>query len=246
MPEEINRVVTDRVADLLFTTSRDADDNLRAEGIPDERVHFVGNVMIDTLLKQIRRLDEVRPARLVPRESRYGVVTLHRPSNVDQKDVLRRILGALGEVAQDLPLVFPIHPRTRKRAEEFGINSAFRELPAAGEAELGPGIHVTEPLGYHAFLDLWKDASIVLTDSGGLQEETTALGVPCLTVRENTERPITIWEGTNTLVGTDPTRILSEARRVLRGRRQIGRIPEFWDGKAATRIVDVLAKSAAS
>jgi UDP-N-acetylglucosamine 2-epimerase (non-hydrolysing) len=241
MPEEINRLVTDSVADLLFTTSRDADENLIAEGVPREKICFVGNVMIDTLRKQVRRLEEIRPPRLLSGGIRYGVVTLHRPSNVDRAEVFSGVLTALGEVARDLPLVFPMHPRTRKMIEKFGLGNAVRELTAAPEAPLSPGIHVTHPLGYHAFLDLWKDAAIVLTDSGGLQEETTALGVPCLTLRENTERPVTIWEGTNTLVGTDPARIVAEAQRVLNGGSETGRVPELWDGKAAERIVQVLA-----
>lgn len=240
MPEEINRLVTDAVADLLFTTSRDADGNLAAEGVPAERVCFVGNVMIDTLHRQLRRLSEVRPPELVPAGSRYGVVTLHRPSNVDRQGTLAGILSALGEVAGELPLVFPVHPRTRKMAEHFGLSGSFRELGAPGP--LPPGIHVTDPLGYHAFLQLWKDAALVLTDSGGLQEETTALGIPCLTLRENTERPITISEGTNVLVGVDPVRIVSEARAVLAGGGKKGRIPELWDGRAGERIVRALVE----
>jgi len=243
MPEEINRLVTDAVADLLFTTSRDADENLRAEGVPAEKIRFVGNVMIDTLLRQVRRLPEVRPERLVAHGDRYGVVTLHRPSNVDRRETFTGILGALREIAQDIPLVFPIHPRTRKMADQFGLTGWLRELPAGGKTEpLEPGIHVMEPLGYHAFLNLWKDAVLVLTDSGGLQEETTALGIPCLTLRENTERPVTIWEGTNVLVGTDPARIIEEAGKALRGGGKAGKIPEFWDGKAAERIVAALAE----
>jgi UDP-N-acetylglucosamine 2-epimerase (non-hydrolysing) len=244
MPEEINRIVTDSVADLLFTTSRDADENLSAEGVSPEKIHFVGNVMIDTLLKQVRRLEEVQTPRLVPSDSRYGVVTLHRPSNVDDKEIFAGVLTALGEVSGAVPLVFPIHPRTRKMAQEFALDSGFRELRCESTEALEPGIHVTDPLSYHAFLSLWKDASIVLTDSGGLQEETTALGVPCLTLRENTERPVTLWEGTNILVGTDPERITGQARKVLNDRRPVGRRPEFWDGKAAYRIVDVLVAHA--
>ncbi len=240
MPEEINRLVTDAVADLLFTTSRDADRNLAAEGVPAGRVRFVGNVMIDTLHRQLRRLLQVRPPELVPSGSRYGVVTLHRPSNVDRHETLAGILSALGEVSRNLPLIFPMHPRTRKMAEQFGLSGSFRDLGPPGP--LPPGIHVTDPLGYHAFLQLWKDAALVLTDSGGLQEETTALGIPCLTLRENTERPVTISEGTNVLVGVDPVRIVSEARTVLAGGGKKGRVPELWDGRAGERIVRALVE----
>jgi UDP-N-acetylglucosamine 2-epimerase (non-hydrolysing) len=241
MPEEINRLVTDALADLLFTTSRDADENLKAEGVPDERICFVGNVMIDTLRAQIKRLAEVAPPQLVPPRSRYGVVTLHRPSNVDDQGTFEGILGALADIAESLPLVFPIHPRTRKMAAAFGLDRHFRELASPSAEPLGPGIHVIEPLGYHAFLNLWKDAALVLTDSGGLQEETTALGIPCLTLRENTERPVTVWEGTNTLVGVDPQAIRKAAAAALADSGKRGRIPEFWDGKAAQRIVGELA-----
>jgi UDP-N-acetylglucosamine 2-epimerase (non-hydrolysing) len=242
MPEEINRLVTDAIADLLFTTSPDADDNLAAEGVPADKVRFVGNVMIDTLHAQLARLERVAPPRRVPVGARYGVVTLHRPSNVDDRKTLTEILGALAEVAQQLPLVFPIHPRTRKMVDRFGLRPLLRELPDTAPDALTPGIHVTEPLGYHAFLDLWKDATVALTDSGGLQEETTALGIPCLTIRENTERPVTVTEGTNTLVGTDPARIVAEAELILAGGGKAGRIPALWDGKAAERIVAALAE----
>ncbi|GAB4256556.1 MAG: UDP-N-acetylglucosamine 2-epimerase (non-hydrolyzing) [Deferrisomatales bacterium] len=246
MPEEINRLVTDAVADLLFTTSRDADENLRAEGVPPEKIRLVGNVMIDTLRKQLGRLEGLGLARLVPPDAPYGVVTLHRPSNVDDRAVFTGILGALEEIGRELPLVFPIHPRTRKMAAEFGLERKFRELVPSAERPLAPGIHLTEPLGYHDFLHLWKDAAVVLTDSGGLQEETTALGVPCVTLRRNTERPVTIWEGTNVLAGTDPERILAETRRILEGNGKRGRVPELWDGHAAERIVAALAESAPS
>ncbi len=241
MPEEINRLVTDAIADLLFTTSPDADDNLAAEGVAADKVRFVGNVMIDTLHAQLGRLDQVAPPPRVPAGARYGVVTLHRPSNVDRRETLTPILGALAEIAEELPLVFPIHPRTRKMVDRLGLGSMLSELPPTPPAELSPGIHVTEPLGYHAFLALWKDAVMALTDSGGLQEETTALGIPCLTIRENTERPVTVTEGTNTLVGTDPDRIVTEARAILAGGGKAGRIPALWDGKAAERIVEALA-----
>ncbi len=241
MPEEINRLVTDALTDLLLTTSRDADENLRAEGVPEKRIRFVGNVMIDTLLCQINRLAEVASPQLVTPGDRYGVVTLHRLSNVDDRDTFAGILGALAEIAAGLPMAFPIHPRTRKMAASFGLDRHFREL-ATHAMPLESGIHVTEPLGYHAFLNLWKDAALVLTDSGDLQEETTTLGIPCLTLRENTERPVTVLEGTNTLVGVDPRAIRAAAAQALDGGGKTGRIPEFWDGKAAERIVEEFAK----
>ncbi len=244
MPEEINRIVTDAVADLLFTTSRDADENLKAEGIPQEKIRFVGNVMIDTLLRQLDRLKTRDLLPVVAPGQRYAVLTLHRPSNVDHRETFSRILDALMTIARDVPIVFPIHPRTRKMARAFGLDRAFAELPSP-DRTLDPGLYVTDPLGYHDFLNLWKDALFVMTDSGGLQEETTALGIPCLTLRENTERPVTIWEGTNTLVGTDPEAIVREARAILEGRGKAGRIPELWDGKAAERIVRVLAAAGA-
>ena len=240
MPEEINRLVTDAIADLMFTTSPDADEHLAREGVPADKVVLVGNVMIDTLRTQLARLDQVAPAPRVPAGARFGVVTLHRPSNVDDRETLERVLGALERVSRRLPLVFPIHPRTRKMVAEFGLQGMLRELPDEPPATLETGIHVTEPMGYHAFLSLWKDAALVLTDSGGLQEETTALGIPCLTIRENTERPITVTEGTNTLVGTDAERIVGEAEAVIDGGGKGGRIPALWDGKAAERIVGEL------
>lgn len=229
MPEEINRLLTDQLADLLLTPSADADANLLREGIPSDRIVRVGNVMIDTLFQQIERarnstvLDELG---LCPRE--FAALTLHRPSNVDDPEALRRILYAIGAIARDLPVIFPAHPRTRARMREFGLDA-----PA--------GVLVIDPLGYLDFLQLWSNARLALTDSGGLQEETTALGVPCLTLRENTERPITIEQGSNRLVGSDPARILGAAREILSGGASYaGRSPELWDGHAADRIVEAL------
>jgi UDP-N-acetylglucosamine 2-epimerase (non-hydrolysing) len=229
MPEEINRLLTDQLADLLLTPSPDADANLLREGIPIERIARVGNVMIDTLFQQIERarnstiLDELE---LRPRE--FAALTLHRPANVDDPETLGRILHAIGVIARELPIVFPAHPRTRARMREFGLGA-----PA--------GVHVIEPLGYLDFLQLWSNARMALTDSGGLQEETTALGVPCLTLRENTERPITIEQGSNRLVGSDPASIIGAAREILSGGVSYeGRAPELWDGHAADRIVDAL------
>ncbi len=226
MPEEINRILTDQLSDLLYTTERTALDNLLREGIAAERVQFVGNVMIDTLRAH---LDRAVPAATTlggkpPRG--YAVVTLHRPSNVDSPAILQRLLETLAEVARTLDVVFPIHPRTRAAAERLGLSG----LLAA------PGMRLLAPLGYLEMLGLMRDATLVITDSGGLQEETTALGVPCITVRENTERPITIAEGTNTLTGPDPEKILACFREILANGGKRGRNPEYWDGQAAVRI----------
>jgi UDP-N-acetylglucosamine 2-epimerase (non-hydrolysing) len=228
MPEEINRVLADRLSDLLFTPSRDANENLRAEGIGASRVHFVGNVMIDSLQAALPRARESRiHERLELSRKGYALATLHRPANVDDPAALSRHLSALAEVAAQVPVVFPIHPRTRTR------------LPAGFKA---PGLKLVEPLGYLDFLALTADARLVMTDSGGLQEETTALGVPCLTMRENTERPVTIDVGTNQLVGSDPAKALAAARVVLAGRAKQGRIPELWDGRAAERAAEILVR----
>jgi len=234
MPEEINRVLTDQVADRLYTTERSAADNLAREGIGAERVCFAGNVMIDSLLDsreharpaaQTLRAHGVDPALLAhPRG--YGVVTLHRPSNVDDADTLRNLLGVLAEVAQHLPLVFALHPRTRGNIERFGLDGLLDPVTMA----------VLPPQGYLEMVGLMKDATLVLTDSGGLQEETTALGVPCLTLRENTERPITVDQGTNTMVGRDAQAIRDGVAAILAGLGKRGRVPELWDGRAAERI----------
>jgi len=238
MPEEINRLVTDSISDWFFVTEPSAAEHLRREGKPDAAVHYVGHVMIDNVLYQADKLTradtsgfETSAFKAARQENggRYGVVTLHRPSNVDDPDTFARIAGALKEIATELPLIFPVHPRTRANLDKFGI-------------DLGPNITLAGPQAYMAFLNLWKDAAVVLTDSGGLQEETTALGVPCVTIRENTERPVTVEEGSNVLAGTDPEKIIREARRVLRGEGKQGRRPHLWDGKAAERIVAILTK----
>jgi UDP-N-acetylglucosamine 2-epimerase (non-hydrolysing) len=234
MPEEINRVLTDQIADLLFTTERDANENLRREGVAKEKIHFVGNVMIDTLLRHKERalaLDVLGRYGLQPQG--YALLTLHRPSNVDVPEVLSGILDALAEIQSRLPILFPAHPRTVRRVREFDFEERLAEMP---------NLRVTEPLGYLEFLNLMANARLVLTDSGGIQEETTILGVPCLTLRENTERPVTVMQGTNTVVGSDPQRIVREALAILDGKGKAGRVPELWDGKAAERIVTVLRK----
>ncbi len=232
MPEEINRVLTDAVADLLFTTERTAADNLAREGIDRSRIHFVGNVMIDTLLAQLPRATALGMAgRLGLEGSPFVLVTLHRPSNVDQPDSLSGIIHMLERVQTRARVVFPMHPRTRARLVEFGLEERLSRLP---------GVILLEPLGYLEFLGLLAEARLVITDSGGLQEETTILGIPCLTARANTERPVTVTEGTNELLtGTPEDRALA-AFRILDGATKAGRKPELWDGHAAERIVEIL------
>jgi UDP-N-acetylglucosamine 2-epimerase (non-hydrolysing) len=231
MPEEINRIVTDRICDLLLTPSSDGDENLRREGTPENRIFRVGNVMIDTLVEHLPRARATgSPAKLGVVPGDYAVLTLHRPSNVDDPATLGRLLDAIDAVQKRLPIVFPIHPRTRKRFTEFGVDGRVAGMK---------GLKLCEPLGYLEFLGLTSQAKLVLTDSGGLQEETTALGISCLTLRENTERPVTVSEGTNTVVGTDTARIVTEAEAALDGRGKAGRIPELWEGKASERIASV-------
>lgn len=235
MPEEINRLCTDVLCDYLFTTDRLADKNLVSEGVAPEKIHFVGNVMIDSLLKHrdiAGELGLLKDMGLGP--GGYAMMTLHRPSNVDDRATLEEILEALSVVSEEIPIVFPIHPRTRKMAQEFGLDRFFNE---SDEIE---GIWITDPMGYLEFLHLNMNARMVLTDSGGLQEETTVLGVPCITLRHNTERPITTTEGTNRIVGNSRQAILDAAREVLDGEGPSGTIPEKWDGRAAQRIVQVI------
>ncbi len=235
MPEEVNRVVTDRLSDLLFTPSPDGDENLAAEGIDKSRVHLVGNVMIDSLCAALPRARESQiQQKLELKAKGYALATLHRPANVDEPAALGKVLAALTEVSVFLPVVFPIHPRTRARIES--------DPKTRAQVESARGLKLTEPLGYLDFLALIDGAKLVMTDSGGIQEETTALGVPCLTLRENTERPITVEIGTNTLVGTDPAQIVPAAAAVLEGRGKTGRVPDLWDGHAAERIADVLVR----
>lgn len=232
MPEEINRILTDSVSDWLFTTEASANVNLEREGVASDRIFFVGNVMIDTLLTHKQQaLDLHMPQRLGAESGRYGVVTLHRPSNVDDRKVFANILKALSAIQREIPIFFPVHPRTRQRLMEFGFKEELDSLKQ---------VVLLDPMGYLEFLGLTAEARIVLTDSGGIQEETTILGVPCLTLRENTERPVTIEQGTNQLVGTSTEAIIRAAEPILRGETKQYGTPELWDGKAADRIVQTL------
>lgn len=234
MPEEINRVLTDQIASLLFTTERSAQANLEKEGIDTNKIHFVGNVMIDTLMKQMDKATPISEtlkghsnfAKLVKQQ--YALLTLHRPSNVDNKSVLTGLLTVLKEITETLPIIFPIHPRTKKQIESFGLQTLL-------DTE---NVLLLDPLGYHQLAGLMANAKLVLTDSGGIQEETTALGVPCITLRENTERPITVTHGTNTVVGTDAGKIMAAFLEIMANGGNVGKIPEYWDGRAAKRIVE--------
>jgi UDP-N-acetylglucosamine 2-epimerase (non-hydrolysing) len=234
MPEEVNRVVVDRLSDLCLTPSADADENLRAEGVPAERIVRVGNVMIDSLERALPASRRIAPellGRLGVEPGGYALATLHRPANVDDPLVLGPLLSMLITVSGRLPVVFPVHPRTRARIDAS---------PLSGRVRASSRLVLCDPLGYFEFQALMLHARLVLTDSGGVQEETTALGVPCLTLRDNTERPVTVTEGTNTLVGRDPVRIAAGVDRILAGQTKAGRRPALWDGHAADRVADAL------
>lgn len=236
MPEEINRILTDALADYLFVTEEDAIQHLLKEGRPREAIHFVGNVMIDSLrhflpIAQKSPIGDDLKLKSGDAWNRFAVLTLHRPSNVDSTEKLSELLGAVAHVAREIPVIFPVHPRTKQKLAQAGI-------------ETHPNLRLIDPVGYLDFLCLLSKATLVLTDSGGIQEETTALGVPCLTLRENTERPITISQGTNLLVGTDPDKIIAAAQDTLSGKSKAGRIPPLWDGHAAERIVEILLRVA--
>jgi len=232
MPEEINRLVTDSIADILFTTSKDADGHLIKEGVPKNRIFFTGNVMIDTLMHNLKKANQSKILKqLELKKSDYVLVTLHRPSNVDSKKSLTPIMSALKTIQKDKKVIFPIHPRTRKNIEK---HFSKKQLKAMSNMVL------VDPLGYFDFLHLMQHAMVVITDSGGIQEETTVLGVPCLTVRANTERPITITEGTNTLVGMNDKKIIKEFRKIVKGKGKKGRQPQYWDGRASERILKKL------
>jgi UDP-N-acetylglucosamine 2-epimerase (non-hydrolysing) len=233
MPEEINRILTDQISDSLFTTERSAETNLVHEGVDRERIFFVGNVMIDTLLTNVGQaiaftetLNEYSTDRGII-EGNFALLTMHRPSNVDDAKVLKQLIECVVHISQQLPIIFPIHPRTQQRIEQYDLINLLNS----------GNIICLPPVGYLQMLGLMKSAKMVLTDSGGLQEETTALGVPCVTMRENTERPITVEQGTNTIVGTDPEKIMACVNDILVTGGKSGRIPEYWDGNAAIRII---------
>lgn len=241
MPEEINRKVTDTISELLFVTEQSGVDNLRAEGVSEDRIFLVGNVMIDTLLRHraiaaksriLEKLGVKEGEHVLP----YGVLTLHRPSNVDQPETLEPLLQAMGELAQEIPVFFPIHPRTMTRVRDLNLDHYF---VGSRKGSL-TGLQALDPLGYLDFLCLMDHSRVVLTDSGGIQEETTALGVPCLTLRNNTERPATVEHGSNQIIGVNPTRIVSAGRHILRNWSRSSRRPPLWDGHAAGRIVEVV------
>ncbi len=238
MPEEINRILTDQIADLLLTTERSAADNLRKEGVTDDRICFTGNVMIDSLLSHCPQAASVSATlqkygcSQTIAEKNYALLTLHRPSNVDELDTLTRLIGVIAQISLQMPVIFPVHPRTQQKITQAGL---LEQLPA-------DKVILLPPVGYLEMLGLMQSAKLVLTDSGGLQEETTALGVPCITLRENTERPITVTEGTNTIVGTDPDSILQCVADIVATGGKSGRIPEYWDGQAAKRIVEAIVQ----
>jgi UDP-N-acetylglucosamine 2-epimerase (non-hydrolysing) len=250
MPEEINRVLVDNLSDLLFVTEESGMRNLSREGIPESRVHLVGNVMIDTLQRHLEkaRLSDVRQRFNLP--ATYGVVTLHRPSNVDSAETLRPLLAALHEIAKTIPLVFPIHPRTLKNVEAFGLTHLLggsshpgqTDTNLQGSAPKTPPSRtcLIPPLGYLDFLHLIEKATLVITDSGGIQEETTCLKIPCMTLRENTERPVTVTVGSNYLVGTKPEDILATAAAILTGPPKPAAIPIMWDGQSGKRIIEII------
>jgi UDP-N-acetylglucosamine 2-epimerase (non-hydrolysing) len=249
MPEEINRMVTDALSDYLFTTEESANQNLIREGIPTERIHFVGNVMIDTLLRHRAKaeasaiLSDLRLSRNGTKPDQFAVLTLHRPGNVEDKVTLCRILEALLEITRHVPVIFPAHPRTVKKLHEWNLGDFF-VTDSVERENRRRGIRLIPPLGYLDFLKLMSHARVILTDSGGIQEEATVLGVPCLTLRDNTERPVTITQGTNVLVGAaDPRRLVEEFEKVLHGERKAPTSPVYWDGKAAQRIVKILVEA---
>ena len=229
MPEEINRILTDRISNLLFTPSEDANINLINEGTDPEKIKLTGNIMIDSLVSNLEKTNSKILKKLNIKEKQYALVTLHRPSNVDKKDILVDIVSALNQISEKIPVVFPLHPRTKNKMKEFNIKHINNSR-----------IIFTEPLGYLDFLSLTKNTKLVLTDSGGIQEETTALGIPCLTLRENTERPITVKEGTNKIIGNTKSRIIEEFNYVLSNEGQSYKTPRLWDGKTAKRIADII------
>ena len=249
MPEEVNRIVTDALSDVLFTTEESANENLKREGVQAEKIHFVGNVMIDTLLRYRSKAKEstiLKDLQLFDKDHAkpYAILTLHRPANVDDRETLIKMLDAFLQISRDMPLVFPVHPRTLKQIQEADLGDYFVDhfidRPEPWDSRVR--IRLLPPLGYLDFLELMSLAQVVLTDSGGIQEETTILGVPCITLRDNTERPVTLTHGTNVLVGSDCKKIIEEFTRVVRGQREIPSAPQLWDGHAARRIIRILVE----
>ena len=231
MPEEINRIVTDRLSDYLFVTEQSGLENLKNEGVPEEKIYFTGNIMIDSLVSNLERAQNSDILNQLNLESgNYATVTMHRPSNVDDGEILAGLFKVLSSISKEMPVVFPCHPRTKNRIEEHGLTKDIS----------GNNIQMLEPLGYLDFLKLQSDSRIVLTDSGGVQEETTYLGIPCVTMRENTERPVTVDIGSNILCGSDPNRIIDVTKEILSGTEKNYKVPRLWDGQTAGRIVDIM------
>ncbi len=234
MPEEINRILTDHVSDFLFTTEESANNNLKNEGIAKGKIFFVGNIMIDTLLKHKEKAEKSKIlGRLAIKKGSYCVLTLHRPSNVDSSLALSHVLGIVGKIQKKTKVIFPVHPRTLKNMKKFNIDGKIKKLK---------NLILTEPMGYLDFLCLMSNSKFVITDSGGIQEETTILGVPCITLRDSTERPVTVEQGTNIIVSTDKKKIISACDSILNGAGIKAKVPKLWDGKSAQRIVDILMK----
>jgi len=235
MPEELNRIITDHIADFLFTTEESANKNLINEGIDKKNIFFAGNAMIDSLLshKEKSRQSKIL-SKLKLEKNNYAVLTLHRPSNVDNKKSLEYVLDILNEIQKNIKIVFPVHPRTLKNINNFKLNDKIKSQK---------NLIITEPLGYLDFLNLMSNSKFVLTDSGGIQEETTVLGVPCITMRNNTERPVTVEQGTNVLVSTDKNKIIEASNKLINGFNFKPKVPRFWDGKASERIVDIILKN---
>lgn len=246
MPEEINRILTDAISDLLFVTEKSGVQNLKNEGIAEDKIHLVGNVMIDTLAGHLEKAKESTIRERLSITGRYGLVTLHRPSNVDTAGNLKPILRALHAISEEIPLYFPLHPRTLDRMRKFGLADRCNWRFVDEEGPLGPGsnLYVLPPLGYLDFLKLMAGSVVIITDSGGIQEETTYLKIPCVTLRRNTERPVTVNEGTNYLIGTDPEKIQATVRSILAGNTKESTVPQFWDGRAGERIIEVIIRTA--
>lgn len=241
MPEEINRLATDAITDIFFTTEPEGTKNLLTEGVQQKNIYFVGHVMIDNLLYQLSNLNEYKLSTYQLKHRLkypYICMTMHRPSNVDNKETLNKLLNAIYELSQKAPVIFPCHPRTAKNIEEFKLSEYFSDIPKFGE--ISSGFYKVGPLSYDEFLYLWKDAVLMITDSGGLQEETTALKIPCITMRESTERPVTVTEGSNVIAGTDPQNIITLGNNALKYIWKKNNIPYMWDGKASQRIVKII------